>query len=257
MIDWLPAAPPPTAPSTRWVDRAAESRDRPASRVGTTPSRLTAAFHDETLAVRARIGETPLSELTTLAAWRKVFRGFGVDPTQYRSAAEALLRRLTKQGELPSIGTLVDLAKLVSIRYALPVAVFDERGISGGMIVRFARGDEPWADLGASQTEHPEPGEVIFADAADVVSARRWCWRQSAGSAAREDTTEILVTVEGHHETASDDVARALGELESLLGTYAAPATLRSAVLSTQCPSFEASPNPDPTASSLGGRCRF
>ena len=98
---------------------------------------------------------------------------------------------------------------------------------------------------------------MIFADAADVVSARRWCWRQSAGSAAREDTTEILVTVEGHHETASDDVARALGGLESLLGTYAAPATLRSAVLSTQCPSFEASPNPDPTASSLGGRCRF
>ena len=167
-----------------------------------TPPRLAAAFHDETLAVRARIGETPLSELPTLAAWRKVFRGFGVDPTQYRSAAEALLRRLTKQGELPSIGTLVDLANLVSIRYALPVAVFDQRGISGGTIVRFARGDERWADLGSSQTEHPEPGEVIFVDEADVVSARRWCWRQSAGSAAREDTTEILVTVEGHHGTA-------------------------------------------------------
>ena len=199
----------------------------------------------------------PLSELPALAAWRKVFRGFGVDPTQYRSAAEALLRRLTKQGELPSIGTLVDLANLVSIRYALAVAVFDERGISGGTIVRFARGDERWTDLGSSQAEHPEPGEVIFADAADVVSARRWCWRQSAASAARADTTEILVTVEGHHETAWDDVARALGELESLLGTYAAPATLRSAVLSTQSPSFEPSPNPDPTASIREGRSRF
>jgi len=224
---------------------------------GPTPPRLGAAFHDETLAVRARIGETPLSELPTVAAWRKVFRGFGVDPTQYRSAAEALLRRLMKQGELPSIGTLVDLANLVSIRYALPVAVFDQRGVSGETIVRFARGDERWADLGASQTEHPESGEVIFADEADVVSARRGCWRQSAGSAAREDTTEILVTVEGHHETASDDVARALGELESLLGTYADPATIRGAILSTQSPSFEPSPNPDPTASILGDRFRF
>jgi hypothetical protein len=65
-----------------------------------------------------------------------VFRGFGVDPTQYRSAAEALLRRLIKQGELPSIGTLVDLANLVSIRYALPVAVFDQGGITGGTVVR-------------------------------------------------------------------------------------------------------------------------
>lgn len=203
-----------------------------------TPPRLAAAFHAETLAVRARIGQAPLSELPPLAAWRKVFRGFGVDPTQYRSAAEALLRRLTKQGELASIGTLVDLANLVSIRYALPVAVFDQRGISGGTIVRFARGDERWADLGSSQTEQPEPGEVIFADEADVVSARRWCWRQSAGSAAREDTTEILVTVEGHHRTAEHDVTRALADLEALLAAYAAPATLRSAVLSARDPAL-------------------
>ncbi|HEX9094257.1 MAG TPA: hypothetical protein VF902_09770, partial [Coriobacteriia bacterium] len=56
---------------------------------GPTPPRLAAAFRDETLATRTRIGEAPLSELPPLAAWRKVFRGFGVDPTQYRSAAEA------------------------------------------------------------------------------------------------------------------------------------------------------------------------
>jgi DNA/RNA-binding domain of Phe-tRNA-synthetase-like protein len=204
-----------------------------------TSARLAAAFHDETLAVRTRIGETPLSELPTLAAWRKVFRGFGVDPTQYRSAAEALLRRLTKQGELPSIGTLVDVANLVSIRYALPVAVFDERAISGSLIVRLARGDEGWADLGSSQTEHPEPGEVIFADEADVVSARRWCWRQSAGSAAGADTTEILVTVEGHHETAARDVTQALADLEALLVAHAMPATLRSAVLGATDPEFD------------------
>ena len=206
---------------------------------GPTQPDLAEAFDAESIAVRARIGKTPLSELPTLAAWRRVFRRFGVDPTQYRSAAEALLRRLTKQGELPSIGALVDLANLVSIRHALPVAVFDLGGISGATIVRFARGDESWVDLGASAAEHPEPGEVIFVDETDVVSARRWCWRQSAPSAVRLDTTEILVTVEGHHETASDDVALALDELESLLATYAAPATIRGAILSARCPSFE------------------
>jgi DNA/RNA-binding domain of Phe-tRNA-synthetase-like protein len=204
-----------------------------------TPPGLSAAFADEMLAVRARIGERPLSELPTLAAWRKVFRGFGVDPTQYRCAAEALLRRLTKQGDLPSIGTLVDLANLVSIRYALPVAVFDARGITGGTTVRFARGDERWADLGSSETEHPEPGEVIFVDTADIVSARRWCWRQSVASAVRPDTTEILVTVEGHHPTADHDVTRALAEIEALLVAHAAPAALRSAVLSTRDSALE------------------
>jgi DNA/RNA-binding domain of Phe-tRNA-synthetase-like protein len=206
---------------------------------GPTSPALAEALRAEAEAVRGRLGNTPLSELPTLAAWRRTFRGFGVDPTQYRSAAEGLLRRLTKQGELPSIGTLVDLANLVSIRHALPVAVFDLRGFAGGLTVRFARGDEPWADLGSSTTDHPEPGEVIFADQVDVVAARRWCWRQSAAIAAREDTSDILVTVEGLHEGAPGDVARALDDLLALLAAHARPEAVRSAVLSAAEPSFE------------------
>jgi DNA/RNA-binding domain of Phe-tRNA-synthetase-like protein len=203
---------------------------------GPTPPALAEIFATEQADARARIGGTPLSEIPSLAAWRRVFRGFGVDPTQYRSAAEALLRRLTKQGELPSISTLVDLANLVSIRHALPVAVFDRSAISGGLAVRFARGDEPWADLGSSATERPAPGEVIFADEAGAVAARRWCWRQSAESAARDGTTDILVTVEGHHEGAADDVRAALEQLEALIRTYTAPATIRRALASIADP---------------------
>lgn len=206
---------------------------------GPTPGSLAEAFTAEQTAVRERVGDTSLSEIPALAAWRRVFRGFGVDPTQYRSAAEALLRRLTKQGELPSIGTLVDLANLVSIRFALPVAVFDLRTITGALTVGIARGDERWADLGASTTERPEAGEVIFVDDADVVVARRWCWRQSAGSAARSDTTEVLVTVEGHHDTAADDVARALDALDGLLRDHAGARIAGRAILTVDAPVFE------------------
>lgn len=204
-----------------------------------TTTELTAAFGAEQASVRERIGETPLSELPTLAAWRGVFRGFGVDPTKYRSAAEALLRRLTKQGELPSVNALVDLSNLVSIRYALPVAVFDQRDVIGGTTVRVAHGGEAWADLGSSTTDHPEPGEVIFCDDDERVSARRWCWRQSRASAAREDTTEILITVEGHHPAAAADVDSALRDLQALLGSYVSPATVRAELLDADRPSFE------------------
>jgi DNA/RNA-binding domain of Phe-tRNA-synthetase-like protein len=206
---------------------------------GPTPPGLAGAFIETQAEVRVQIGTTPLSEVPSLAAWRRVFRSFGVDPTQYRSAAEGLLRRLIKQGELPSIGTLVDVANLVSIRHALPVAVFDLQAISGGVVVRFARGDEDWADLGSSTTERPEPGEVIFSDHSDIVVARRWCWRQSAASAARDDTTEILVTVEGHHERAPDEVNAALDDLERLLRAHAGPKTLRRELLSEAHPAFE------------------
>ena len=208
-------------------------------RNGPAPAALATAFIEEQAAVIARIGATPLSENPSLAAWRRVFRGFGVDPTQYRSAAEALLRRLTRQGDLPSINALVDLANLVSIRWALPVAVFDLARVAGGALsVTFAAGNEPWADIGASETDHPDPGEVVFLDDARVVHARRWCWRQSAGSAAGADTTEILVTVEGHHDEAPRDVPRALDDLGDLLGRFVTSSSLRSDVVTAREPSF-------------------
>jgi DNA/RNA-binding domain of Phe-tRNA-synthetase-like protein len=200
-------------------------------RNGPSSRALVQAFGEEQARTRARIGDTPLSEVPGLAAWRRAFREFGVDPTGYRSAAEALLRRLTKQGSIPSINTLVDLGNLVSIRYGLPVAVFDQAAATGGTTVRFAAGDETFTDLGSRERESPQAGEVIFSDAAGRVSARRWCWRQSAESASGPDTTHILVTVEGHHPGAVDDVKPALADLEALLKTHAEPTQMTSGIL--------------------------
>ncbi len=205
---------------------------------GVTPTDLAEAFHAEQAAVLAGIGGTPLSELPTIAAWRRTFRGFGVDPTAYRSAAEALLRRLTKQGSIPSIGALVDLGNLVSIRYGLPVSVMDQRVVVGGTTVRFAEGSERFTDLGSGASEAPERGEVIFVDEAGQVSARRWCWRQSAESASGPATSEILVTVEGHHATAASDVAAALDDLQALLASHASPIAMVAAILDARQPVF-------------------
>jgi DNA/RNA-binding domain of Phe-tRNA-synthetase-like protein len=203
---------------------------------GPTPDGLGTAFRDEQTAVLTRLGDTPLSEVPSLAAWRRAFRGFGVDPTAYRSASEALLRRLTKQGSIPSIGTLVDLGNLVSIRHALPVAVFDLAAISGGLTVRFARGDETFTDLGSGNVEAPEPGEVIFVDDAGHVAARRWCWRQSMQSASSASTTSVLVTVEGHHDEARADVTAAVADLRDLLERHAGATVQQTAVLDAGAP---------------------
>lgn len=59
---------------------------------------LLQAYQREQETVKNRIGDTSLSELASLSAWRSTFSAFGVNPTKTRSAPEALLRRLTKQG---------------------------------------------------------------------------------------------------------------------------------------------------------------
>lgn len=207
-------------------------------RNGPSPDGLVEAFRAQQAATLARIGTTPLSELPSLAAWRRAFRAFGVDPTGYRSAAEALLRRLTKQGAIPSINALVDIGNLVSIRYALPVAVFDQQAATGGTTVRFATGTETFTDLGSGERESPEAGEVIFVDEAGLVSARRWCWRQSAESASGAATTEVLVTVEGHHDGAAHDIAGATADLEALIRDHGRPAEVAVGVVNVSTPSF-------------------
>jgi DNA/RNA-binding domain of Phe-tRNA-synthetase-like protein len=206
---------------------------------GPTPAPLLEEYQAEQRAVLASIGETPLSQLLSLAAWRGVFRGFGVDPTQCRSAAEALLRRLTKKGDIPSINLLVDLGNLVSIRYALPVAVFDTRALHGPLTVRFADGSERYTLLGQpGEVAHPEAGEVVFADEAGLVFAQRWCWRQSDESAARGSITRAIITVEAHHDRARADVEAAMRDLLALLTKYAGGSYI-SAILDASQPALD------------------
>ena len=209
---------------------------------GPAPPELLDHYRAEQAVVSQRLGGLSLAEVPSLAAWRRAFSAFGVKPTQYRNAAEALLRRLTKHGDIPSINTPVDIANLVSIRYAMPVAFFDQAAVTGGTTVRFATGDESFTDLGAEAPVNPEPGEVVFVDEAGLVSARRWCWRQSAQSATNADTSEVLVTVEGHHETAREDVKAATLDLADLLQRYQPMSSVRAAQLSAASTSVEFSP---------------
>lgn len=204
-----------------------------------TPQSLLGAYRREQDDTKDRVGDAQLSEIPSLAAWRRVFSAFGVKPTQYRSAVEALLRRLTKQGDIHSINTLVDMANLVSIRHSLPVAVCDQRPVTGVTTVRFANGEERFTDLGSGTTSHPEPGEVVFVDDAGLASARRWCWRQSAESAAGPDTTEAIFTIEAHHESAEDDVGHAAEDLLELLAVHQSDAKTSHGFLDPESPWFE------------------
>lgn len=206
---------------------------------GPTPAELVERYSATQEAVLGELDDTPLSSLESIGAWRRTFSAFGVKPTQYRSAIEALLRRLTKQGDIPSINTLVDIANLVSIRHRLPVAVFDQSSVTGGTSVRFANGDESFTDLGSGTMANPERGEVIFVDDAGLVSARRWCWRQSRQSAAGPSTTECVITVEGLHDDAGDEVLAATRDLLELLTVFQTQATTKSAQLSRSAPVFD------------------
>jgi DNA/RNA-binding domain of Phe-tRNA-synthetase-like protein len=186
----------------------------------TSPPSLHDEYVSEQQQVAVRLEDLAIAEIPSIAAWRRVFADFGVKPTQYRNAAESLLRRLSKRGDVPSINPLVDIGNLVSIRHALPVAVIDRAGVDGPIEVRFAAGDEPFEDLGSEEISHPEPGEVVFVDEAGSACARRWCWRQSAPSASSPSTAEAMFVIEGHHDSAETDVRSAAEDVVALVDRH-------------------------------------
>jgi DNA/RNA-binding domain of Phe-tRNA-synthetase-like protein len=153
----------------------------------------------------ARLAESSEGELPEIQAWRRVFSRMGLKPTQYRCAAEALLRRFRQEKSLPRIHPLIDLCNAVSLAFAIPVAAFDVSKIADYIEVRYADGNEVYSTF-SGETEHPEAHEVIFADNAGRAHARRWTNRQSGHSAVRGETTAVLIVAEAMHDSAPADV---------------------------------------------------
>lgn len=176
-----------------------------------------ARLHQFLAIAKERLGDQPESALPEIQAWRRAFSKMGLKPTQYRCASEALLRRFRKEAELPRVNPLVDLCNAVSLAFAIPVAAIDASRVEGGIEVRYATGDERYQTFGG-EIEHPDPGEVIFADAAGQAHARRWTNRQSGLSAVSRATARVLIVSEAMHATAADDVARLIDTLSSELG---------------------------------------
>ena len=192
-----------------------------------------------TAVAKARLADGPESEFPEIQAWRRAFARMGLKPTQYRCAAESLLRRFRKEGSLPRLHPLVDLCNAVSLAFAVPVAVLDADQIAWPLEVRYAAGDEDYLTFGG-ETEHPAPGEVIFADEAGQAHARRWTNRQSGRSAVSPATTTVLIVAEALHERAPSDVPELIKTLTAEIAAVwtLEPTTPQTAILTPANPRF-------------------
>ena len=90
-----------------------------------------------------------LKELSSIAATRRVYRACGKDPSRYRPASEALIRRMLQGKTLYQIDTLVDLINLASIAYGYSIGGFDADKIVGDTLtLGIGREGEPYEGIG-------------------------------------------------------------------------------------------------------------
>jgi len=99
-------------------------------------------------AVRGRFANAAeIAQSPAVAAMRRLFRAAGCDPTRYRPASEALLRRLVKGSELPSIHPLVDLNNCLSAELEVPCCVMAEGSFGSSLVLRVGGPEEGYTSL--------------------------------------------------------------------------------------------------------------
>ncbi len=75
------------------------------------------------------------SAIAALAPARVLYKSFGMDPSRHRPSSEALLRRVLKGKELYRINSAVDSCNLASLRFLLPVGMYDLDLVAGDVSI--------------------------------------------------------------------------------------------------------------------------
>ncbi len=113
---------------------------------------------------RLRRAETGRSagQIPRLAAARRLYRAFGIDPTRHRPSPEALIRRLLRGQAFPRIHPAVDLANVWAVESGLPVGLYDLARVHPPVTARRGRAGESYE--GIRRGEIRLEGRPLLAD---------------------------------------------------------------------------------------------
>lgn len=146
-----------------------------------------------------------LKAISGIEATRRVYRACGKDPSRYRPAAEALIRRQLKGKDLYQIDTLVDLVNLASIRYGYSIGGFDADKFQGDTLtLGVGREGEPYEGIGRGMINIA--GLPVYRDALGGVGTPT---SDNERTKISLSTTHLVVLINGYDGDESQVVANA------------------------------------------------
>lgn len=135
-----------------------------------------------------------LKEMSGIAATRKVYRVCGKDPSRYRPASEALIRRILQGKELYQRDTLVDLVNLASIAYGYSIGGFDADKFEGDTLtLGVGKAGEPYEGIGRGMINIE--GLPVYRDKTGGVGTPT---SDNERTKMSIDTTHLVVLINGY-----------------------------------------------------------
>ena len=156
-----------------------------------------------------------LKDINGIAFTRKVYRACGKDPSRYRPAAEALIRRMLKGKTLYQIDTLVDLINLASIAFGYSIGGFDADKIVGNILtLGIGKENEPYEGIGRGMMNIA--GLPVYRDVQGGVGTPT---SDNERTKISLKTTHLLVLINGY-DSDEDHVRRNAEYIQQLLRKY-------------------------------------
>jgi DNA/RNA-binding domain of Phe-tRNA-synthetase-like protein len=146
-------------------------------------------------AVRRDLSSETLSQHPYIAAWRETYRRFGTKAKEHKPTAEALLRRILRGENIPTISKIVDLYLAMEAEFYLPIGGYDLDNVTEDIALRLSSGGERFVPIGMSQEEMTYSGEVVYSDHCKVLT-RRWNYRDCDAAKITPESKNIALFCE-------------------------------------------------------------
>ena len=143
---------------------------------------------------RKELTTESLKEIASIAATRRVYKACGKDPSRYRPASEALIRRILQGKGLYQLNTLVDLVNLASIAFGYSIGGFDaDKFVGDTLTLGIGREGEPYEGIGRGMINiHGLP---VYRDAEGGVGTPT---SDNERTKMTLDTTHLVVLINGY-----------------------------------------------------------
>lgn len=135
-----------------------------------------------------------IKQLPGIEATRRVYRACGKDPSRYRPASEALIRRVLQGKSLYQINTLVDLINLASMKFGYSIGGFDsDKFVGDTLTLGVGREGEPYEGIGRGIINIA--GLPVYRDAKGGVGTPT---SDNERTKISLDTTNTLILINGY-----------------------------------------------------------
>ena len=143
---------------------------------------------------RGELTTDSLKKIGSIAATRRVYKACGKDPSRYRPASEALIRRVLQGKALYRLNTLVDLVNLASIAFGYSIGGFDaEKFVGDTLTLGIGREGEPYEGIGRGMLNIE--GLPVYRDAKGGVGTPT---SDNERTKIMDDTSHLVVLINGY-----------------------------------------------------------